>query len=216
MARRVLGTVVVAAVLAALAVVYVLDYLVDTPAAISAVVRGGTAHLTLQTVPSFGHAPDPDWVSYLAQDSSGHWQHTTIYKVPAHTLVTVTIYNFDGASGLRNPFMSQVRGTRGGNAGIDGKAFTVLDPDDASHTFTIPDIGLSVPLKGVGDDAPNQCSVAPCPLSQAHTTITFTFMSPGKGTYRWQCFVPCAAGFIYGFGGPMQTIGWMSGEIEVT
>jgi hypothetical protein len=167
-------------------------------------------------VPSFGHAPDPDWVSYLAQDSSGHWQHTTIYKVPAHTLVTVTIYNFDGASGLRNPFMSQVRGTRGGNAGIDGKAFTVLDPDDASHTFTIPDIGLSVPLKGVGDDAPNQCSVAPCPLSQAHTTITFTFMSPGKGTYRWQCFVPCAAGFIYGFGGPMQTIGWMSGEIEVT
>jgi hypothetical protein len=112
--------------------------------------------------------------------------------------------------------MSQVRGTRGGNAGIDGKAFTVLDPDDASHTFTIPDIGLSVPLKGVGDDAPNQCSVAPCPLSQAHTTITFTFMSPGKGTYRWQCFVPCAAGFIYGFGGPMQTIGWMSGEIEVT
>jgi hypothetical protein len=40
-------------------------------------------------------------------------------------------------------------------------------------------------------------------------------MSPGKGTYRWQCFVPCAAGFYLGFGGPMQTIGWMSGEIEV-
>jgi hypothetical protein len=41
-------------------------------------------------------------------------------------------------------------------------------------------------------------------------------MSPGPGTYRWQCFVPCAAGFILGNGGPMQTIGWMDGLIEVT
>ncbi len=52
-------------------------------------------------------------------------------------------------------------------------------------------------------------------LSMAHTTITFSFMSPGKGTYRWQCFVPCALATYYGFGGPMQTIGWMSGEFEV-
>jgi hypothetical protein len=216
MARRAFGTAVVVGVLVVLVLLYVFDYLVVTPPAVSAVMQGNTAHLTLQTVPSYGHAPDPDWVSYLAQDGSGRWQHTTIYKVPAHTLVTVTVYQFDTATGLRNPFLAQVRGTAGGTATYDGKPFSVLNPNDASHTFTVPDLGISVPLPGVGMNAKNQCSVAPCSLSEAHTTITFSFMSPGPGTYRWQCFVPCAAGFIFGNGGPMQTIGWMSGEIKVT
>jgi hypothetical protein len=215
MRGRALGIAGVTAVLVALVLLYLLDFLVVTPPALSAVVQNGTAHLTLQSVPSYGHSPDPDWVSYLGQDQAGHWQHTTIYKVPAHTLVTVTIYQFDTATGLRNPFLAQVRGTQGGVATLNGKSFSVLAPDDASHTFTVPDLGLSVPLSGVADDAKNQCSAAPCPLSDAHTTITFSFMSPGPGTYRWQCFVPCAAGFIFGNGGPMQTIGWMDGNIEV-
>ena len=75
---------------------------------------GWTARLTLQTVATYGHHPFPDWVSHLAEDAQGHWQHTTIYKVPAHTLVKVTIYQYDGDSGLRNPFLAQVRGTVGG------------------------------------------------------------------------------------------------------
>ena len=215
MRGRAVGVAGVLVVLVALVLLYLFDFLVVTPPALSAVVQNGTAHLTLQTVPSYGNPPDPDWVSYLGRDPEGQWKHTTIYKVPAHTLVTVTIYQFDTATGLRNPFLAQVRGTRGGVATLNGKAFSVLDPDDASHTFTVPDLGISVPLSGVADNAKNQCSVAPCPLSDAHTTITFSFVSPGPGTYRWQCFVPCAAGFIFGNGGPMQTIGWMDGEIEV-
>jgi hypothetical protein len=215
MRGRVIGVVSVLAVLIALVIFYLVDFLTATPPAVSATRSAGTAHLTLQTVPAYGHAPDPDWVSYLIQDSSGHWQHTTIYKVPAHTRVTVTIYQFDTATGLRNNFLGQVRGTEGSTATLDGKTFSTLNPDLASHTFTVPDLGISVPLAGVGDNAKNQCGAAPCSLSMAHTTITFSFMSPGKGTYRWQCFVPCAFGFYYGFGGPMQTIGWMSGEIEV-
>jgi hypothetical protein len=215
MRGRVIGVIGVFAVLIALVIVYLLDFLVTAPPAVSAVTSSGSAHLTIQTVPAYGHAPDPDWVSYLAQDSSGHWQHSTIYKVPAHTLVTVTIYQFDTATGLRNPFLAQVRGTQGATATLDGKSFGTLNPDLASHTFTVPDLGISVPLAGVADDAKNQCSAAPCSLSMAHTTITFSFMSPGKGTYRWQCFVPCAAGFYLGFGGPMQTIGWMDGQFEV-
>jgi hypothetical protein len=213
---RVLGIVLTAALLIALVILYLAEFLTAAPAAVSAVVSGRTASLTLQTVPAYGHAPDPDWVSYLARDGSGHWQHTTIYKLPAHTLVTVTIYQYDTATGLRNPFLAQVRGTQGGTATFDGKTSGELHADDASHTFTVPDLGISVPLSGVADDAKNQCSAAPCPLSDAHTTITFAFMSPGPGTYRWQCFVPCAAGFIFGNGGPMQTIGWMDGEIEVS
>ena len=35
------------------------------------------------------------------------------------------------------------------------------------------------------------------------------------GWIRWQCFVPCAAGFFTGFGGPMQTIGYMDGFLHV-
>jgi hypothetical protein len=213
---RLLGIGLTGALLVGLVILYLAEFLTAAPAAVSAVVSGRTTTLTLQSVPAYGHAPDPDWVSYLARDGAGHWQHTTIYKLPAHTLVTVTIYQYDTATGLRNPFLAQVRGTQGTVATFDGKPSAELNADDASHTFTVPDIGLSVPLPGVGDNAKNQCSVAPCTTAEAHTTITFTFMTPGPGTYRWQCFVPCAFGFIFGNGGPMQTIGWMSGELDVT
>jgi heme/copper-type cytochrome/quinol oxidase subunit 2 len=213
---RVAGTTVVAAVLIAAVFFYVVDFLTVSPPALSATMQNGTAHLTLQTVPSYGHAPEPDWVSYLARDASGQWHHTTIFKLPAHTLVTVTLYQYDTPSGLRNPFIGQIRGTTGGIAIMDGKPVHVLNPNDASHTFTVPDLGISVPLPGVNPNAKNQCSVAPCSLSEAHTTIQFSFRTPGPGTYRWQCFVPCAAGFYFGNGGPMQTIGWMSGELQVS
>ncbi|MGA2924473.1 MAG: hypothetical protein ABSG43_00555 [Solirubrobacteraceae bacterium] len=216
MGRRVLGTIVVTAILVVAAFVYVADVLVVEPATVSATVIGRTAHLTLQTMPSWGHAPDPDWVTYMVQDPRGRWRHTTIFKVPAHTLVTVTLYQYDTATGLRNPFLAQVRGTEGGVAAFNGKPMSVIDPDDASHTFTIPDLGVSVPLPGVADNAPNQCSAGPCTPAESHNTITFSFMTPGPGNYRWQCFVPCGAGFIFGNGGPMQTLGWMSGELEVS
>jgi hypothetical protein len=198
------------------AVLYVADFLTVEPTPVSAAVRPGGDTLTLQTVPTYGHAPDPDWVSYLARDASGHWHHSTIFKLPAHTLVTVTIYQFDTSTGLRNPFLAQVRGTQGTIASLNGKPFRVLNADDASHTFTVPDIGLSVPLPGISSNAKNPCSTAPCGLNYDHNTITFQFRTPGPGTYRWQCFVPCAAAMIFGNGGPMQTIGWMSGLLEVS
>ena len=140
--------------------------------------------------------------------------HTT-FTLPANTLVHVTVYQFDGQSGLRNGFLSQASGTVGGNFLLNGKPTQAIDPDTASHVFAIPPIGLSVPLEGVADNAKNQCANAPCTLSTAHHTIQFTFRTPGKGLYRWQCFVPCAAGYIQGFGGPMQTVGYMDGFIKV-
>lgn len=212
---KLVGIAAATTVSVALVVLYVVFFLASTPS--TAVVPTGAhgAQLTLQTVASYGHAPHPDWVSYLERNGSGDWRRTTILQVPAHTLVHVTIYQYDTATGLRNPFWSEVRGTLGGGMTVDGKAMKALPPDDASHTFTIPDLGVSVPLKGVADDAKNQCSVAPCTLAEAHTTITFTFRTGNRGTYRWQCFVPCAAAFIFGFGGPMQTIGWMDGQLKV-
>jgi hypothetical protein len=204
-----------AAVVLVAVIFYIADFLTVAPPVLAATSRNGTPSLTLESVPTYGHAPQPDWVTYLGLDSSGHWQHTTIYQLPAHTLVHVTIYQFDTASGLRNPFLAQVRGTQGGTAKLNGKPFSALNPDDASHTFTVPDIGLSVPLPGISSSAKNPCGSSPCTLDFDHNTITFSFTTLGPGTYRWQCFVPCAAQFFYGFGGPMQSIGWMSGELKV-
>jgi hypothetical protein len=153
-------------------------------------------------------------VSYLVREH-GVWHRSTVWTLPANALVHVTIYNFDGKSGLRNPFLAQARGIVGGRFAIDGKPVSLINPDDASHTFAIPALGVIVPIMGVGDNAPHQCDEAPCPLSNAHETITFTFRTGQPGHYRWQCFVPCAAGFVYGFGGPMQTIGYMDGYVDV-
>jgi hypothetical protein len=180
------------------------------------VANASNVNLTLQTVAAIGPklSPNPTWVSYLVREN-GVWKRSTVWTLPANTLVHVTLYNFDGKSGLRNPFLAQARGLVGGTFGLDGKPTSVINPDDASHTFAIPSLGLIVPIEGVGDNAPKQCDVAPCPMSNAHTTITFTFRTGKKGHYRWQCFVPCAAGFVYGFGGPMQTIGYMDGYVDV-
>jgi hypothetical protein len=199
----------------ALIFAYVYGYLLHQPKLEAAAATSSSANLTLQTVASFGHSPHPDWVSYLMKKPDGQWAHTTIWRVPAHSVVHVTIYQYDTATGLRNPFLGQPRGILGGTMTVDGKKLRVLDPDLASHTFTIPDLGVSVPLKGVADDAPNQCAVTPCTMQQAHTTVQFSFRTGKPGHYRWQCFVPCGAGWVNGFGGPMQTIGWMDGYLVV-
>jgi hypothetical protein len=184
------------------------------PVAVAAGAR--SANLTIQTVAAVGPklAPNANWVSYLVREH-GAWHRSTVWTLPAHSLIHVTVYQFDGKSGLRNPFLAQARGLVGNTFTLNGKSLSTINPDDASHTFAIPQLGVLVPLAGVADDAKNQCDVAPCASSTAHNTITFTFRTGKKGHYRWQCFVPCAAGFYYGFGGPMQTIGYMDGFVNV-
>jgi len=193
---------------------YVGSYLMVRPPAVAAVAGTGGSRLTLQTVASLGRGPHPDWVSYLARAPDGEWRHTTVLKVPAHSLIRVTIYQYDTATGLRNPYWGGPRGIVG-EMSVNGRRVPTLDPDLASHTFAIPELGVSVPLEGVADDAKNQCSVAPCSLAEAHTTVRFAFRTGAPGTFRWQCFVPCAAGFVLGFGGPMQSLGYMDGYLRV-
>jgi len=196
---------------------YIGLYLTNVPGSVAATRVGPVTNLYLGTVPAAETTdPHPTWVSYyVVSPTSTNWQHKTTFELPAHSLVHVTVYQFDGQSGLRNPFISQATGTVGGTFQLNGKTTKAIDPDTASHVFAIPQIGLSVPLEGVADNAPNQCGNAPCSLSMAHYTISFTFRTPGKGLYRWQCFVPCAAGYMLGFGGPMQTVGYMDGFIKV-
>ncbi|HET9073137.1 MAG TPA: hypothetical protein VFN48_01030 [Solirubrobacteraceae bacterium] len=204
------------AAIAAIAV-YIGVYLVQAPASAVATQGPSGVQLHLATVAAAETTdPHPTWVSYYSTDANDqNWRHATTYVLPAHTLVHVTVYEFDSQTGLRNPFLSQPQGATSGSYQVDGKSLTSTDPSVASHIFAVPQIGLSIPLPGISSSAKNPCSNAPCPLSTAHVTITFTFRTPGKGLYRWQCFVPCGAGFIDGNGGPMQTVGYMDGFLHV-
>jgi hypothetical protein len=217
--KRLVGVGICAVVICVLIGLYIGLYLTTSPGDASAagVTGPNGTNLYLATVAASETTdPHPSWVSYYVVDSNDqHWRHATTFVLPANSLVHVTVYQFDGQSGLRNPFIAQATGVIGGTFELNGKTTQSIGPDTASHIFAIPQIGVSVPLYGVPDDAKNQCANAPCPLSTAHATITFTFRTPGKGLYRWQCFVPCAAGFIAGFGGAMQTVGYMDGFIKV-
>jgi hypothetical protein len=184
-------------------------------------VQGTGSHkvvnLEFQTVAAIGPqlSQNPDWVSYVVKTTSG-WKRETVWDLPANATVHVTWLNFDGASGLRNPYYGRPLGIDGNRVLIDGKPANTIDPNDASHTFAVPALGIIVAAPGVAANAKNQCGFAPCPLSNAHRTVQFTFHTPAKpGHLRWQCFVPCAAGWIDGFGGPMQTIGYMDGFLNV-
>jgi len=196
---------------------YVGLYLLNVPGSAAAVRSADGVHLYLGTVPAAELTdPHPTWVSYYSVDAnSGHWRHVTTYVLPAHSLIHVTIYNYDGQTGLRNPFLAQSQGTTTGNFQLDGKPTQAIGADGASHVFAIPQLGVSVPVQGVADDAKNPCANAPCPLTTDHTSTTFTFRTGDPGYFRWQCFVPCAAGFIGGVGGPMSQVGYMDGFIKV-
>jgi hypothetical protein len=215
--KRILWTAIAAAIVCVAIGLYIGLYLVNVPGSVAAVQTPSGANLYLATVPAAAlNDPHPTWVSYYAVDANGgNWRHETTFVLPANTLVHVTIYNFDSASGLRNNWFGQASGTVGGVITLDGKLTSAINPADASHVFAAPQLGLSVPLNGVSSSAKNTCSNAPCSLSNAHTTTSFVLRTPGKGLYRWQCFVPCAAGYITGFGGPMQTVGYMDGFLKV-
>jgi len=197
--------------------------LLSAPPTINFTASNGQVNVTMQTVGSFGSGPHPTWVSYLIQNPQGQWVHTTIFQVPTNTKVNVTIYQFDSGSPLRNQQIGQVTGTIGNVATLNGKTFSVTNSNDPNgngvgHTFSIPTLGVSVPLYANAGTA-TLCSTAPClptSTSYVHNTVKFSFMSPkGPGSYAWQCFVPCGLAWLFGNAGPMQTVGFMGGFMKV-
>jgi len=166
--------------------------------------RAGHAAITLDVVANAGAGPHPDWVQYQTGDLNAH-QGAAIFTVPVNTWVTMTIRQYDSATGIRNPFFTAVQGTQGGIAYLNGKPFRTIPSDQPAHTFAVPDLGLSVPLQGVPSTA----------ASNTYENITFTFFSGRQQqTYHWQCFVPCGWGAL-GNGGPMSTFGYMGGWLVV-
>src|SRR6185437_15691477 len=163
MAKKVMGISVAVIVAATLIALYVASWATSFPKTVAAssasTTAGVSTHLTLQTVAAVGpkYSPEhPDWVSYLVQ-SHGKWIHSTDFKVPANSDVQITVLQYDGDSGLRNPFLSEVQGTVGATETVDGKAIGSINPEEASHTFAVPELGILVPLPGVPEEAKNQC-----------------------------------------------------------
>jgi len=203
-------------------IVYVVILLLGSPPTVDYTANhqaGQPVDVTLQAVGTYGSGDQPTWVSYLVQDPSGQWVHTTLFTVPANTRINVTIYNYDSGSPLRNQQLGQVTGTAGNLATLNGRPFRVINSNNPNgngvgHTFSIPTLGLSVPLYGNNANA-NLCAAAPCTTSSPHQIIRFSFTSPGPGQYPWQCFVPCGLGWLYGNAGPMQTVGYMGGFMKV-
>jgi heme/copper-type cytochrome/quinol oxidase subunit 2 len=156
-------------------------------------------------------------VSYFIRSPSGQWVHTTLFKVPAGTRVDMTILGYDGCTPARNPYFGLVTGTIGNIALVDGKPVKQLNSwsgCNVGHTFSIPGINLNVPMDTPAVTA-ELCSTSPC-TSGPHKTMQFSFMTPsGAGVYFWQCRIPCGGGFDTGFGGPMQTFGYMTGNMTV-
>jgi hypothetical protein len=198
----------------------VIHYLLGGPPTVDfAASSSGQVNITMQSDASSSPTAVPDhptWVSYFIKSpQTGAWVHTTLFDVPAHTRVNVTILGYDGSTPIRNPVWGRVTGTIGGVAYYGGKPVTTVNgwngPYLIQHTFAIPGIGLNVPVEA----GPGTCLTGPC-TNKAHSTTTFSFMSPASpGVFRWQCFIPCGLSFLDGNGGPMQTIGYMTGNMTV-
>jgi hypothetical protein len=210
---------VVLFLVAAIAAVILIVNLLGTPPTVdyTSGSPGQPVNVTLQAVGAFGSGNHPDWVSYMVESPQGQWVHTTVFQVPAHTRINITIYNYDSGSPLRNQHFGQVTGTAGNVATLNGHAFRVVNSNvgnGVAHTFTMPELGISVPLPANNGNA-NLCGAAPCTTSSPHKIVQFSIMSPGPGDYRWQCFVPCGLGWLFGNGGPMSTLGYMGGFMKV-
>ena len=209
----------------------VVHYILASPPTVTFNASGGVTNVMLQEDPQNNSSSKPDWVSYFVQDpNSKKWVHTTLFSVPKGTTVHMTILGYDGCTPPRNNFWSLVQGTVGGTVNLSivnskgvatpTKRVSVINGwagCTVAHTFAIPALRLFIPVASPNayDSANNLCGVSPC-TSGPHAVESFSFHVPDHGgIFRWQCYVPCGGGFVDGNGGPMQTIGYMTGNMEV-
>jgi hypothetical protein len=168
--------------------------------------------------------PEVGWVTYCTGDNGV----PSNIEVPPNSIITVIIKQYDSATTLINNYFSQVRGTIGGVAFLNGKPFTQVSADAPGHTFTIQStpnspypIFVSVPLTGVPSNAPTPVTINGNQYPNPNV-ISFQFRTGPAGiTYIWHCYDPCgdttyARNPPFGFSGPMWTLGYMAGTITVT
>lgn len=135
-------------------------------------------------------------------------------SLPAHQLIKLVIVCYDdGPANLTGPQYANVSGTQNnvvtevnndninssqGVSGIQingGDTVSSVSPDNIAHTFTIPQLGINIPVE------------------PSSTVIAF-FTLNQTGTFTWFCMTECGSGPT-GIGGAMATAGWMTGTVTV-
>ena len=141
-------------------------------------------------------------------------QSSANISLPAHQLIKLVIVNYDnGEANLTNPEYAAVTGVVNdritlvnntlvnstmGSSGIQiGGVDNVssLPASVISHTFTIPSLGINIPIATLSTEV-----------------AYFTLDTPG--IYSWFCMAECGSG-PKGLGGAMSTPGWMTGSVTV-
>jgi len=142
-------------------------------------------------------------------------QSSAKIALPANSLIQVVIQNYDdGNATPSSPQYDSVSGTVNGTMSVvsnnavnssegpsgiviaGAQTVSSLSPALISHTFTVPQLNLNIPV------------------ASSSTVIAF-LMTSGPGNYAWFCTTPCGSG-ADGTGGPMVTAGWMTGTLVVS
>jgi hypothetical protein len=129
--------------------------------------------------------------------------------VRAGATVVLTIREYDDMVtplADNSPFLQVM----GGTETVNGKRVTSVSNQMIAHTFTVPSLGINVPLPiaGMGGSMGS--------MDGGPTTVRFTFHAPATpGTYLWLCATPCGTG-PYGISGAMRMNGWMRGHLIVS
>ena len=122
---------------------------------------------------------------------------------PKNSTIVLTIKSNDDGTGAlpKNViFYDKVMGTVGTSETVDGKTVKAVKNADISHTFTVPMIGLNIPI--------------PAAPKGKIITVRATFHTGKAGSYAWQCYAPCGTG-ANGEKGPMVAAGYMKGTVTI-
>jgi len=165
------------------------------------------------TTGNFFNSTFGDQPAYYVLGPNG-LQSSAQIVLPANREIELVIVNYDdGAANLSSSQYATVAGTVNdqmtvvnntdvnstmGSSGIQirgGASVGSLPVADVSHTFTIPSLGINVPVG-----------------TSSTEVVYFTVDTPG--TYTWYCMTACGAG-TNGLDGAMATKGWMTGSLVV-
>jgi hypothetical protein len=164
---------------------------------------GGQLASTTAPLPG-GSGAVTESMEILTNNPFGPQYTNTHLTVRAGETVTLRITSYDNGtaplSGAEKMF-DRVSGTIGGTETAGGTPVRSVANDDLAHTFTVPALGLNMPIPAAA-------------TLGGSVTVVARFVARRVGTFVWQCYAPCGSG-ANSMGGPMSTMGWMEGTIRV-
>lgn len=133
----------------------------------------------------------------------------SVVVVPAGKQVTLIILNYDDAPTPLPTRTASYDNVQGGIETVNGKTVSSISNEEIAHTFTVPGLGINVPIP-VATDGGSATAKTITPA-----VVTFTFTPAKSGSFTFRCYTPCGSG-SEGTGGAMATPGWMQGTLRVT